>query len=133
MNTRVTVDAWVRSLTMPWVVEAPNAGFMLVEGEAIVGAQLAFYSERTVEGRAERFCNLGAVCVLPAYRFDALRLLRAPLAQDGYHFTDLSPSGSVVGLNSRLGFEFLDTTTSVIPNLPWPSVPWHGRSVRTPR
>ena len=125
LNTRVTVDAWVRSLTVPWVVEAPNAGFMLVEGEAIVGAQLAFYSERTVEGRAERFCNLGALRA-SSLPLDALRLLRAPLAQDGYHFTDLSPSGSVVGLNSRLGFEFLDTTTSVIPNLPWPSVPWHG-------
>jgi hypothetical protein len=93
---------------------------MLLDGAAVVGAHLAFYSERTVDGRPERFCNLGAWCVLPDHRFHALRLLKALLAQDGYHFTDLSPSGSVVGLNERLGFRFLDTTTTVVPNLPWP-------------
>ena len=57
-----------------------------------------------IDGRVERFCNLGAWCVLPEHRFHALRLLKALLAQDGYHFTDLSPSGNVVGLNERLGF-----------------------------
>ena len=133
LNARVTRDAWIRALNVPWPVEAPNLGFMLLDGEAIVGAHLAFYSERMIDGRRERFCNLGAWCVLPAYRFHALRLLNALLAQDGYHFTDLSPSGSVVGLNARLGFEFLDTTTSLIPNLPWPSVPWRGTISSDPR
>ena len=89
----------------------------------IVGAHLAFYSERVIDGRLERFCNLGAWCVLPEHRFHALRLLKALLAQDGYHFTDLSPSGNVIGLNTRLGFRFLDTTATAIPNLPWPSRP----------
>ena len=50
---------------MPWAVERPNAGFMLVDDDEIVGAHLAFYSERTIDGRRERFCNLGAWCVLP--------------------------------------------------------------------
>ena len=40
--------------------------------------------------------------------------------QDGYHFTDLSPSGNVVALNRRLGFTQLDTATALVPNLPWP-------------
>jgi hypothetical protein len=120
LNERVPAAAWARALDAPWHVEAPNAGFMLLDGGAVVGANLAFYSERIVEGSPERFCNLGAWCVLPEYRFHALRLLKALLAQDGYHFTDLSPSGSVVGLNERLGFRFLDTTTTVVPNLPWP-------------
>jgi hypothetical protein len=119
LNERVTAGSWARALDVPWDAEQPNAGFMLLEGEDVVGAHVAFYSERTIEGRSERFCNLGAWCVLPEHRFHALRLLKALLAQDGYHFTDLSPSGSVVGLNTRLGFSFLDTTTTVVPNLPW--------------
>jgi hypothetical protein len=123
LNERVTVDAWARAADVPWKVERTNAGFMLLDGDAVVGAHLAFYSDREIDGRRERFCNLGAWCVLPEHRFHALRLLKALLAQDGYHFTDLSPSGNVVGLNTRLGFEFLDTTTTVIPNLPWPSLP----------
>ena len=87
--------------------------------------QLAFYSERVIDGRHERFCNLGAWCVSPEYRFHGLRLLKAALSQEGYHFTDLSPSGNVVGVNERLSFRFLDTTTALVPNLPWPS--WPGR------
>ena len=79
---------------------------MLLDADgAIVGAHLAFYSEREIDGRAERFCNLGAFCVREEHRFHSLRLLKALLAQDGYHFTDLSPSGNVVELNRRLKFE----------------------------
>jgi hypothetical protein len=121
LNRRVPASAWARALDVPWAVERPNAGFMLLDGDAVVGAYIAYYSERLIAGQPERFCNLGAWCVLPGHRLYALRLLKALLAQEGYHFTDLSPSGSVVGMNARLGFEFLDTTTTVIPNVPWPS------------
>jgi hypothetical protein len=123
LNEGVPVDAWARGVDVPWDAEQPNAGFMLLDGEAVVGAHLARYSERTIDGRLERFCDLGAWCVLPDHRFHGLRLLKALLAQRGYHFTDLSPSGNVVGLNTRLGFRFLDTTTTVVPNLPWLSRP----------
>ena len=80
---------------MPWKVERPTTASCSSTDDAVVGAYLAFYSERTIDGRAERFCNLGAWCVLPEHRFHSLRLLKALLAQDGYHFTDLSPSGNV--------------------------------------
>lgn len=127
LNTRVPVDHWAEAVDVPWEVDKPNAGFMLLDGDEVVGVQLAFYSERILDGRRERFCNLGAWCVLPGYRFHGLRLLKAVLSQEGYHFTDLSPSGSVVGVNERLSFRFLDTTTALVPNLPWPSLPGRGR------
>jgi hypothetical protein len=126
LNTQVPAAAWARAVDVPWPVERPNAGFMLLDDSAVVGAHLAYYSERVIGGRREHFCNLGAWCVLPDYRFHALRLLKALLAQDGYHFTDLSPSGSVIGLNARLGFRSLDTTTVAVPALPWPSRPGWG-------
>jgi hypothetical protein len=121
LNSRVPADRWAGALDVPWDAEQPNAGFMLVDGDAIVGAHLAFYSQRMIDGRPVAFCNLAAWCVLPDYRFHGIRLLKALLAQDGYHFTDLSPSGNVVGINKRLGFESLDVTTALAPNLPWPS------------
>ncbi len=127
LNQRVSADQWEYAVDVPWAVQSPNAGFMLLDDDEIVGVQLAFYSERTIHGRCERFCNLGAWCVLPAYRFHSLRLLKAALGQTGYHFTDLSPSGNVVGINAKLGFRFLDTTTALVPNIPWPS--WPGRDV----
>ncbi len=120
LNGRVSAEQWAEAITVPWEVERPDAGFMLVDAGEVVGVQLAFYSERLIEGRRVRFCNLGAWCVLPAYRLHSLRLLRRALEQDGCHFTDLSPSGNVVDINSRLGFRFLDTSTVLVPNLPWP-------------
>lgn len=125
LNNRVSPADWARSVEVPWDVDAPNRGFLLRDGDTVVGAYLAFYSRRWIGGRMERFCNLGAWCVLPAYRRHSIRLLKALLVQDGYTFTDLSPSGSVVPLNTRLKFRFLDTTTALVPNLPWPF--WPGR------
>lgn len=125
LNQRVPAAAWARAVNVPWAVDAPNHGFMLrTDTGEIVGAYLAFYSEREIEGRTEKFCNLGAWCVREEHRFHSLRLLKALLAQEGHHFTDLSPSGNVVPINSRLKFEFLDTTTVLAPNLPWPGPPF---------
>jgi hypothetical protein len=121
LNARVTPDDWVQALRVPWDVEQPNHGFMLFDGDDAVGVQLAFYSERELRGRTQSVCNLGAWCVLPAHRLHALRLPKAVLAQDVDLFTDFSPSGSVLTVNERLGFRFLDTATSLLPNLPWPS------------
>jgi hypothetical protein len=115
---------WARVCSAtPWKVDAPNHGFVLRDGQRIVGALLAFYSERMVAGRVERFCDLGTWYVLPDFRFHSLRLLKASLAQEGYHFTALSPCDTVVKINTRLKFRPLDTTAALIPNLPWPSLP----------
>jgi hypothetical protein len=120
MNKRISVVEWERGLVPPWRTDAPNHGFMLVEGDAVVGVQAAIYSQRTIQGELHRFCNLAAWCVLEKYRLHSLRLLKAVLDQDGYHFTDLSPSGNVVPLNTRLNFQRLDTATALIVNIPLP-------------
>lgn len=120
LNDRLSAEQWVRSMVPPWTYEAPNHGFHLRSEGLVVGAALAFYAERTVAGRSERVCNLGAWCVDDEYRSQGLRLLRALLGQRGYHFTDLSPSGNVVALNERLKFRHLDTATRLVPNLPLP-------------
>jgi hypothetical protein len=127
LNPSISAEHWADAVAVPWEVERPNAGFMLLDRDEVVGVQLAFYSERLIDGRRERFCNLGAWCVAPAHRLHGLRLLKSALDQEGYHFTDLSPSDNVVGVNERLRFRFLDTTTALVPNLPWPS--WPGRDL----
>jgi hypothetical protein len=118
---------WAQSCSVPWKVEAPNHGFMLRDGQRIVGACLAYYSERPVAGQLERFCNVGAWCVLPAYRSHSIRLLMALLAQKGYHFTFLSPDETVLEITARLKFRSLDTSAALIPNLPWPTLPGRTR------
>jgi|RhiMethySRZTD1v2_1073278.scaffolds.fasta_scaffold440510_2 hypothetical protein len=120
LNRRVTAAEWRAAIASARTGGQPNHGFLLRVGEHVVGAYLAFYSARMINGRSERFCNLGAWCVLEEYRSNGLRLTRALLAQKEYHFTDLSPSGNVIQLNTRLGFSHLDVATALVPNLPWP-------------
>jgi hypothetical protein len=129
LNTRISSQEWAATARTPWPVDAPNHGFMLVDGNDVVGVYLAFYSDRMVNARTERFCNLGAWCVLPAHRLHSLSLLRALLRQPGYHFTDLSPSGNAVLVNERLKFSRLDTATALLPNFPWPSWPGSCRVI----
>lgn len=118
LNARVARAAWGALLAPPWRVDAPNHGFQLVSDATILGVLVAVYSDRDVEGEQLRFCNLAAFCVREDFRSHSFRLLRATLAQRGFEFTDLSPSGNVVALNERLGFANLDTSTRVAPNLP---------------
>ena len=107
----------------PWKVDAPNHGFMLHDGQRIVGAHTAFYSERQVAERLERFCDLGTWYVLPEFRSHSIQLIKALLAQDGYHFTALTTGPKVAPIHTRLGFHPLDTSAALIPNLPWPTPP----------
>lgn len=123
LNEKVALQDWMSAVAPPWPVDKPNAGYMLLDGDAVVGVYLAFYSQRRIDGRDERFCNLGAWCVLPRYRLHSVRLVKALLAQDGYHFTDLSPMEHVARLNMRLGFRLLSAPVLLVPNLPlgrWP-------------
>ena len=118
LNPAVSCGQWAVAMQRRWESDATNCGFQLVAGGRVVGAGLAFYSVREIRGRQEKFCNLGALCVSAGARAHSVRLLRALLAQRGYHFTDFSPSGNVVGLNQRLGFVALDTRTSLVVNRP---------------
>jgi hypothetical protein len=126
MNGRISPATWAAALRSSWQPVSPNHGFMLVCGDQVLGVYLAFYSQRVVDGRIEKFCNMGAWCVVEGHRSQSLRLLRAMLNQEGHTFTDLSPSGNVVPLNARLNFQHLDTSTALGPNLPWPS--WATRT-----
>jgi hypothetical protein len=127
LNPRVSLGAWRAILAPPWEVEAPNHGFQLLAGSMIVGAYVAVYSEREIDGVQRRFCNLAAFCVRDDHRSHSFRLLRAILAQREFEFTDFSPSGNVVALNQRLGFAVLDAATRVSANLPW--MPRRGLAV----
>ncbi len=118
-NRDIAPERWAHALRMQWSAAAPHHGFMLRAQGRIVGAYLAYFSDREVDGRVEHFCNLGAWCVLEPHRAQGLRLLMALLRMRGYHFTDFSPSGNVVPLNRKLKFTDLDTATSLLLNVPW--------------
>ena len=132
MGSAVSAADWHRAMTPTWDVEQPNHGYLPRENGRVVGACLALYSERVIDGRSRRICNLGVWCVTDEHRATGLRLLRSLLRQRGYTFTDLTPNPTVVALNSRLGFASLDTARALVPNMPWPVRSRGVRVVDTP-
>ena len=118
LDAEVTPEMWRAVFEPPWLVEAPNRGFMLLDGGELVGVLGALYSHRLIRGTREQFCNLFGWSVLPTHRRHSLKLLYAALSAEGYHFTDLSPLPALLPLLQRLGFQILDTTTTIVPNLP---------------
>lgn len=132
LNKRLSPATWASAAVPSWSIDSPNFGYLLLARGEIVGVHLAFYSERVIDEKRIKLCNLAAFCVLKEYRSHSLRLLRALLAQDNYHFTDLSPSGNVVPVNARLKFQHLDTATAFVLNLPWPLWPATTRVISDP-
>lgn len=120
MNSRISQREWMDAFRGDWGTKQPNHGYLLRDGERVVGVYAAIYADREVHGRMERFCNLAAWAVEPDYRAHSLSLVKKLVRQKGVHFTDLTPKPHVAKLMQLLGFEFLDTTWLLMPHLPCP-------------
>lgn len=118
LNGRLSAATWAAAIVPPWAGEAPNHGFLIAADRQIVGVQIAIYSERVIMGRLERICNIAAGCTAADYRIHEGRLLRSVLAQPGFTFTDLSPSGASLSGDQPGRFSEIDTRSVLLPNLP---------------
>jgi hypothetical protein len=118
LNARISPEAWVRSLVHPWCESRPNFGFQAHDGDRLVGVFCAIYSDQTIDGRRERFCNPHSWCMLDDYRSHSISLALHLLRQRGYHFTMLTPNPKVAEIFLHLGFKKMDDAVVVFPNLP---------------
>jgi hypothetical protein len=84
----------------------------------IVGGIGAYYAQRIIKGQAQRVCNITSWCVLDEFRKQSMRLAMTVIGQEGYHFTDFSPTSVVGGVLRFLKFRPLDDRQAVIFNLP---------------
>jgi hypothetical protein len=101
-------DTWMAAFRQQWAAQQPNYGFMLQDNGAIVGVIGAIYSDQTIRGRRERFCNINNWYVEPAYRRHSIMLLSRLLAQKDVHFTNFRPRPDLISLFMALKFQFVD-------------------------
>jgi len=118
LNRRFTPQRWVESVTHPWAADAPNYGMQLRDGDRLVGVFLAIYSDQTIGGRTERFCNPHSWCVLESHRRHGIGLVLQLVRQPGYHYTMFTPNPKVTEVFRGLKFKDLDNWMRVYPNLP---------------
>jgi len=112
--------AWAEAFRQNWCSSKPNNGFVIRHEGRVVGGIGAIYSERPVHGRTERFCNITSWCVQDAFRAQSMRLAMALTSQDGFHFTDLTPTAVVSKTLQFLNFKPMNERHAIWPNVPWP-------------
>lgn len=131
LNRRIAPEAWTQSLQHPWSESRPNFGVQLRDGARLVGVFCAIYSEQTIAGRTERFCNPHSWCVLEEHRRYGIGLVLALLRQRGYHFTMLTPNPKVAEIFRQLRFKDLADGVVRFVNLPSLSALLPGRRLIT--
>jgi hypothetical protein len=120
LSQRFTPEAWRNALIHPWSEQRPNFGVQMRDGDKLVGVLCAIYSDQTIGGRTEKFCNPHSWCVLKDYRNHGIGLVLSIVKQQGYHFTMLTPNPKVAQIFRGLRFRDLGTPTVTFPNLPAP-------------
>lgn len=113
-----SAEQWAEGLKMNWSTEQPNFGFVIRDEGRIVGGIGAYYSDRMLNGKTERFCNITSWCVLDAFRQQSMRLAMSVVSQPGWHFTDFSPTKVVGATLKFFKFKELDEQVAVILNRP---------------
>ena len=125
LQSERTPEVWFDGLRQHWLPVQTNYGFFLRKAGKVVGGIGAYYFDREIRGKYERFCNITSWCVLDSFRQHSMRLVLVLLSQPNLNFTDFSPT-DVVGRTLRfLNFKEMDERVAVILNLP----SWSNRDI----
>ena len=127
-NPRMSREDWRRMMfDLPWPVAEDHRGFVLRDGDEVVGFIGTIFSSRLLGGVTHRFCNLSSWIVRDSHRNSSLRLLAAVLALKSHTLVALTPSGPAYDVYVRVGFRPLETAKILLPPLARP-----GNLLRVP-
>lgn len=114
LNPSIPQERWRRLFDWGWANPEDHTGFALVDdGGSFVGFVATIYSERSVRGRVERFCNLSSWIVLDGYRSSGVGLIMPVLRRTDLTVTNLTSIPAVNRMFRSLGFQTLETHTRV--------------------
>ena len=113
-NPGVTEDQWRQLFVDHSGLQNGVFGYVMVDGEEVVGFLGATVGSRTIRGRTHRVCNLSNWIVKQPYRGRSLDLLTKVLDEQGTTVTVLSPAPHVLKIFEMLRFELLDTSERII-------------------
>jgi hypothetical protein len=110
----LTKDDWRPLFSSPADVEPGHCGYALVDGSRVVGVLGMLFSERLLDERTARFCNLHSWYVEDEYRSKSLLLLRQALRLKDHTLTDFTPTERVAAISMRVGFRPLDAAVRIL-------------------
>ena len=110
---------WQKVLTPSWLGSQADYGQMLVADGAVKGAICQLRSRRRYGDDVRDSCNLTSWYVdLEAGRGQGVQILRAAVADTDAVYATHSPEPRTIKVFLRIGFQSIDTSEWIIPNLP---------------
>ena len=117
LNPQLTEKEWYDVFDHQWHPERTGCGYGLFDESEMVGFLGFIFSQRTINGQPEDFCNLTSWIVKEPYRGHGISLVLSLRKLKNCTITDLSPTEGVVAIAKRLGFQELDTQIEILPNV----------------
>jgi hypothetical protein len=113
-NPHLTKEHWRQLFVDHSHLQNDNFGWVLVDGDDVVGFVSTILSERTIRGETVRLCNLSNWIVKDKYRAHSLALHGKVVADRSVTVTNLSPTPQVLKLIEKLGFTVMDKSERII-------------------
>lgn len=110
LNPSISREKWRRLFDWGWPNPEDHTGFALLDTEGdFVGFVATIYSDQSVDGRTERFCNLSSWIVRDGFGSSGVGLLMPVLRRSDLTITNLTSIPSVNAMFRSLGFRTLET------------------------
>jgi len=100
-----------------WGSDEPHVGFILEENGEAIGYLGTLFSNREINGRMEKFCNLNCWIVKEEFRTEGLPLLFHILRMKDVTVTNFT-GGRVMSILTKFGFKPIDTTLKILLPVP---------------
>jgi hypothetical protein len=113
-NPNLGADHWRQLFIDHTGLQNNHFGWVLVDGDHVVGFVSTILSERTIRGQTTRLCNTSSWIVKPEYRAHSLALHAKVIADKSLTVTNLSPTTQVLKLLERQGFTLIDKSERII-------------------
>jgi hypothetical protein len=113
-NPNLSTEHWRQLFIDHTGLQNDHFGWVLVDGDDIVGFVSTILSERTIRGEAVRLCNTSSWIVKPKYRAHSLALHANVIADKSVTVTNLSPTAQVLKLLEKMGFTLMDKSERII-------------------
>jgi hypothetical protein len=117
-NPTITREDWQGIFSYSWKFPDDPLGFVLIDGEKIVGFLGTICSRRMINGREEKFCNLTSWVAAKSHRQHSMMLLSPVLKLADYTVTNQTPARHIHPLFVKLGFQELERKRVVLYPFP---------------
>jgi len=114
-NDPISQAQWKNLFSYQWDKTENYVGLALKDQGQIVGFLGLIFSERMINGKNEKFCNLSSWIVKDEYRDQTLSLVIDVRNLEDYTLTNFTPSPEVYKILKALGFKELEDNIQIFP------------------